>query len=314
MTLRAAALLLAILPGGAAAISLDMPASASMQTEEARPADSFALPVGAWSEGTIPSQMVEGDVSIRTWRIDSPGVTTLQLLAPLRQQLAREGFEVLFECRSDQCGGFDFRFGTEVVPAPAMFVDLGDFRFLSARRKSTSGPEYIALTISRSARAGFLQVVQIGQSPAAARPLELPPASEAAIATPAPAPKLGFLSDLSTEGRAVLSDLTFASGSADLDDAAFASLKELASSLAANLGWKIALVGHTDTLGSAEANMALSQRRAEAVKDRLVSAFGSDATRIEAAGAGYLAPIATNLTPEGRAENRRVEVVLLTTE
>ncbi len=312
MTLRALAFLITILPGVAGAISLDLPASAAMQTEEIKPADSFPLPVGAWAEGTIPTQTVEGDLSIRTWRIDSPGLTTLQILAPIRQQLAREGFETLFECRADACGGFDFRFGTEVVPAPAMFVDLADYRFLSARHKSASGPEYIALMISRSARAGFLQVVQIGQSPAAARPAELPPATEAAAA--APASKPGFIASLATEGRAVLSDLTFASGSADLDDAAFPSLKELASKLAANPGWKIALVGHTDTLGSAEANMALSQRRAEAVRDRLVNGFGVEAARIEAAGVGFLAPIATNLTPEGRALNRRVEVVLIATE
>lgn len=312
MTLRVAAFLLAILPGMAGAISLDLPASASMQTEELRPADSFPLPVGAWAEGAIPTQTVEGDISIRTWRIDSPGLTTLQILAPIRQQLAREGFETLFECRADACGGFDFRFGTEVVAAPAMFVDLGDYRFLSARHKSAAGPEYIALMISRSARAGFLQVVQIGQSPAAARPAALPAAAGTASAGPSVKP--GFIASLATEGRAVLSDLTFASGSAELDDAAFPSLKELASKLAANPGWKIALVGHTDTLGSAEANMALSQRRAEAIKDRLVNAFGVEATRIEAAGVGFLAPIATNLTPEGRAMNRRVEVVLVATE
>jgi OOP family OmpA-OmpF porin len=155
-------------------------------------------------------------------------------------------------------------------------------------------------------------VAQIGQSPAAARPVELPAAAE----TPAtgPSAKPGVIASLATEGRAVLSDLTFASGSAELDDAAFPSLKELASKLAANPGWKIALVGHTDTLGSAEANMALSQRRAEAVKDRMVNAFGVETTRIEAAGVGFLAPIATNLSPEGRAMNRRVEVVLITTE
>jgi hypothetical protein len=181
MRFRAAALLLAILPGAAGAISLDLPASASMQTEELRPADSFALPVGAFAEGVIPTQNVEGDVSFRTWRIDSPGLTTLQILSPLRQQLSREGFETLFECRSDQCGGFDFRFGTEVVPAPAMFVDLADFRFLSARHKTGSGPEYIALMISRSARAGFLQVVQVGSAPAPARPAELPPPAEVPV-------------------------------------------------------------------------------------------------------------------------------------
>jgi outer membrane protein OmpA-like peptidoglycan-associated protein len=312
MRFRAAALLLAILPGVAGAISLDLPASASMQTEELRPADSFALPVGAFAEGVIPTQNVEGDVSFRTWRIDSPGLTTLQILSPLRQQLSREGFETLFECRSDQCGGFDFRFGTEVVPAPAMFVDLADFRFLSARHKTSSGPEYIALMISRSARAGFLQVVQVGSAPAPARPAELPPPAEAPVSFAGS--KTAALADLAEVGRVVLGDLTFASGSADLDDTVFASLKALASLLADNQSWQIALVGHTDATGSADANLLISQRRAEAVKERLVMSYETDGSRIEAAGAGYLAPIASNLTQEGRAANRRVEVVLLAAE
>jgi outer membrane protein OmpA-like peptidoglycan-associated protein len=312
MRFRAAALLLAILPGAAGAISLDLPASASMQTEELRPADSFALPVGAFAEGVIPTQNVEGDVSFRTWRIDSPGLTTLQILSPLRQQLSREGFETLFECRSDQCGGFDFRFGTEVVPAPAMFVDLADFRFLSARHKTGSGPEYIALMISRSARAGFLQVVQVGSAPAPARPAELPPPAEAPVSFAGS--KTAALADLAEVGRVVLGDLTFASGSADLDDTVFASLKALASLLADNQSWQIALVGHTDATGSADANLLISQRRAEAVKERLVMSYETDGSRIEAAGAGYLAPIASNLTQEGRAANRRVEVVLLAAE
>jgi outer membrane protein OmpA-like peptidoglycan-associated protein len=309
MRFRAAALLLAILPGAAGAISLDLPASASMQTEELRPADSFALPVGAFAEGVIPTQNVEGDVSFRTWRIDSPGLTTLQILSPLRQQLSREGFETLFECRSDQCGGFDFRFGTEVVPAPAMFVDLADFRFLSARHKTGSGPEYM---ISRSARAGFLQVVQVGSAPAPARPAELPPPAEAPVSFAGS--KTAALADLAEVGRVVLGDLTFASGSADLDDTVFASLKALASLLADNQSWQIALVGHTDATGSADANLLISQRRAEAVKERLVMSYETDGSRIEAAGAGYLAPIASNLTQEGRAANRRVEVVLLAAE
>jgi OOP family OmpA-OmpF porin len=112
----------------------------------------------------------------------------------------------------------------------------------------------------------------------------------------------------------VLGDLTFASGSADLDDTVFASLKALASLLADNQSWQIALVGHTDATGSADANLLISQRRAEAVKERLVMSYETDGSRIEAAGAGYLAPIASNLTQEGRAANRRVEVVLLAAE
>ena len=70
-------------------------------------------------------------------------------------------------------------------------------------------------------------------------------------------------------------------------------------------------MGHTDNVGSLDANIALSRSRAEAVRARLIEAHGVDGARIEARGIGYLAPAAANDTAEGRETNRRVEAVLL---
>ncbi len=69
------------------------------------------------------------------------------------------------------------------------------------------------------------------------------------------------------------------------------------------------IVGHSDNQGGLDANLALSKHRAEAVRDALVER-GVDAARLEAHGVAYLAPITTNATEEGRAVNRRVELVL----
>ena len=77
---------------------------------------------------------------------------------------------------------------------------------------------------------------------------------------------------------------------------------------------RVALVGHTDAVGSLDANTALSRRRAEAVRDRLVQSYDVAPGRVEAQGAGYLAPRASNLTEAGREQNRRVEVVVLSAE
>ncbi|NJK33003.1 MAG: OmpA family protein, partial [Deltaproteobacteria bacterium] len=74
---------------------------------------------------------------------------------------------------------------------------------------------------------------------------------------------------------------------------------------------RIEISGHTDSRGGYEHNMDLSQRRAEAVKRYLVDA-GIEEARIETRGAGPNEPIATNDTSEGRAENRRIEVKILT--
>ena len=77
---------------------------------------------------------------------------------------------------------------------------------------------------------------------------------------------------------------------------------------------RIAVVGHTDSVGALNANIALSKKRARAVRDRLTGRHDIAANRIEAEGMGYLAPIASNLTEEGRRANRRVEIILLSGE
>jgi len=73
---------------------------------------------------------------------------------------------------------------------------------------------------------------------------------------------------------------------------------------------KFRIEGHTDSVGSAEYNMKLSQRRAEAVKQYLISK-GISPDRLEAVGYGETRPIASNATAAGRAKNRRVEIILV---
>ena len=76
-----------------------------------------------------------------------------------------------------------------------------------------------------------------------------------------------------------------------------------------NKNFSLKLAGHTDNVGSDDANMKLSKDRAEAVKDYLVSK-GANPSRIEATGYGETQPIASNKTAAGRAKNRRVEFTL----
>jgi OOP family OmpA-OmpF porin len=109
----------------------------------------------------------------------------------------------------------------------------------------------------------------------------------------------------------VLDGLAFATGSATLGPGGDAALRALAAYLAATPARRVALVGHTDAQGSVEANIDLSRRRAAAVLARLVAEFGVAPGRLEAHGMGWLAPRATNLTPQGREANRRVEAVAL---
>lgn len=87
------------------------------------------------------------------------------------------------------------------------------------------------------------------------------------------------------------------------------ALKELAKLLENNPSLKVWVVGHTDNIGSAESNVTLANARAAAVVKVLVQGHGINATRLAAQGVGPYAPVATNTTEEGRARNRRVELV-----
>ena len=84
--------------------------------------------------------------------------------------------------------------------------------------------------------------------------------------------------------------------------------EEIAAALQRNPDWKLRIEGHTDGLGSDAANLDLSKRRSEAVRNTLVSRFKIAAERLIAEGMGESAPKATNETAEGRAQNRRVEL------
>ncbi len=106
------------------------------------------------------------------------------------------------------------------------------------------------------------------------------------------------------------SDVLFAPGKSDLSPEARAKVAEVADALArVGRGIFISIVGHTDTVGSTRFNMDLSQRRADAVRDALVER-GVSPNRVTAAGVGPGQPVSDNQTPEGRAENRRVELIV----
>jgi outer membrane protein OmpA-like peptidoglycan-associated protein len=182
-----------------------------------------------------------------------------------------------------------------------MHVDLGDFRFLSAQRGQGEGAEHLALLVSRSRLAGFAQRIRVSPG-AAPKPTRLPQDQP-------PGPLAVQLQG----GSVVLQDLDFQTGAGGLGPGPHPALVVLADYLRANPDHRIALVGHTDASGSFEGNRALSLRRAEEVRDRLIRDHGIAPDRIEAHGVGYLVPRASNLTEEGRALNRRVEAALIST-
>jgi len=119
---------------------------------------------------------------------------------------------------------------------------------------------------------------------------------------------------LSETGEVAIYGIYFDTAKSDLKPESDPALAEIAKLMAAHLDLKVYIVGHTDMVGDAAANVKLSQTRAQAVVTALVSKNGVAAARLIAYGAGPYAPVATNKTEDGRAKNRRVELVEIATK
>jgi outer membrane protein OmpA-like peptidoglycan-associated protein len=116
-----------------------------------------------------------------------------------------------------------------------------------------------------------------------------------------------------TQLRVVMpQDILFATDSATLQPALVRDLQAVAQSLLNYPASSVQVIGHTDNVGAAAYNQDLSQRRARSVAAVLVD-YGVPGGRIAAFGRGEDAPVASNLTPEGRAQNRRVEILIIPT-
>jgi outer membrane protein OmpA-like peptidoglycan-associated protein len=115
--------------------------------------------------------------------------------------------------------------------------------------------------------------------------------------------------DLRATGHVAVYGIFFDTGKADLKPESDAAIAEVVKLLQKEPALKVYVVGHTDNVASLDLNMRLSQARAEAVVAALIAQHRIAPTRLIARGAGPLAPVAVNDSEEGRAKNRRVELV-----
>lgn len=118
-----------------------------------------------------------------------------------------------------------------------------------------------------------------------------------------------FQSGLAQAGHVEVPGIFFDFGKADVKPESQPALKEVAKLLQANPALKVWVVGHTDNVGTADANLKLSTARAAAVTQLLTQKMSVSVARLASFGAGPFAPVASNASEEGRAKNRRVELV-----
>lgn len=305
---------LAVLPNVALAFTPELPSGALQLAAYTSEGSHYELPIDVFDGAQLPTARIKGTVYRDTWRIEEGFVSTTDLVTSLEQQLAQAGYDIVLTCESDACGGFDFRFKTEILPPPEMFVDLSDYRFISARRAGVNGPEAVGVMVSQTAIAGMVQVIQVAPRAPSQEVLAKPP--EEGDVRPNLRPDTDIevtdlISRLSESGHVVLADLSFETGSSRLAKGPFETLKTLSEFLVSNPDIRVVLVGHTDNSGDLDKNIELSKKRAESVQTRLSDTYGVPIAQIQARGVGYLAPLGSNADPAGRDANRRVEVVLL---
>lgn len=213
--------------------------------------------------------------------------STLEIVTNYEEALTKAGFKILFKCADAACGPIHRTIarinGTKFVSS--------EMRFLSASLIEGTKATYIQINIIKHRHEIYvLEGAEMERGLVVVTPAQI---------------EQGLLAD----GRAVLDGILFDTDEAKLKPESKAALDGIAKFLADHPSLKAYIVGHTDTTGDFAHNMKLSQERAAAVVNALVSDYKIGAERLAAHGVGPLSPARTNRNDQGRAQNRRVELV-----
>jgi outer membrane protein OmpA-like peptidoglycan-associated protein len=114
---------------------------------------------------------------------------------------------------------------------------------------------------------------------------------------------------LMSEGKISTTGILFDSGSANIQPQSMGIIRQIYQVLQQDASINLKIIGHTDADGNDDNNLTLSQKRADAVKNAFVSVYGVSANRLQTEGKGETMPVGDNNTPDGKAQNRRVEFI-----
>lgn len=254
--------------------------------------DEAVMPLGPGDKDhkLTKSQRLEGKITRLNYKVPE-GRSILEVYRNYETALKQAGFEVLYTCgpkEAKDCGPgvtLPYWFGNKT------WISSWESRYLTARLARPGGDAWVAL----EARPGRTYIVLVEVKP---METEMVTVNAAALA-----------GDITRTGHVAVYGIYFDTDKADLKPESDPVLAEIGKLLQENPSLKLYVVGHTDGVGQLVYNLDLSKRRAEAVVAALVSRYKVAAARLAAHGVGPLSPVATNTTDEGRAKNRRVELV-----
>jgi OOP family OmpA-OmpF porin len=218
--------------------------------------------------------------------------SALEIFTNYKEGLANGGYDILFSCTAADCGPpYAISRWNRVTGLRYTGRDMG---YLAAHGKKGDKEIYVVVVVAKVRHQ--VEVIEVA-------------AMEKGLVTADVIAK-----GLINEGRVVLTGIFFDVDKAVIKPESEPALREIAAFLNASAEVKAFITGHTDSSGSFDHNMKLSRDRAAAVVKALVSDHGIAASRMAAHGVGPLSPLQSNNTEEGRAENRRVEMVEQTPE
>ena len=276
--------------------AIDLPSSAKLVASDQSDTKTNSVAVSTWDRDRGISRLnITGKTVTNVYQIDGTSLTLDQMLKPIINDLKNRQFSVELYCKTQVCGGFNFRKNLEIFKPPFMLINVANYSVATAKKNNTA----VSLIASKLGTTIYLQIVSIG-------------INESDLIQPDIKSEINrFSSTLINEGAIVLDDLTYRSGSSTLGDGPFNSLLELAKFLKSTPTASIILVGHSDSTGELSQNIELSKNRAQAVADRLIKNHSIEQSRISAQGIGFLSPKTNNSTEKSRKKNRRVEAVLI---
>jgi OmpA-OmpF porin, OOP family len=238
------------------------------------------------------------------------------------------GGQVLFSCKGEGCGGDPHRssaggggnsslmmyFVVEKQLKDASFSNgacaqasnIDDQRFFTAKLPQGSGDAYVTVHTYKVRNENYCKAFN-DRTVAVVHVLEPKGREQKMVVVKADE----MARTIESTGRIALYGIFFDTDKTDLKAESTPTLAEIAQMMKGNPKLAILVVGHTDNQGAYEYNIDLSRRRADSVVKALAANHGIDAKRMRGAGVGMLAPAASNSTEEGRAKNRRVEIVKL---
>lgn len=267
--------------------------------------DRLSVPTGpASGEGLESTESMDGEVLSFTYRFEDEDTSTMRIKHNYRQILEDANFEILFAGSGEELG---YRGGVGLLIQ-------GDFnrpdRRCCTARSRGHDIRYLA---ARSADGQHLMSMvtfhaQLGMGPVAL--VDIASADDMEIAAEHhPLSAAEMASGLTEQGRIAIQNIQFDFDSDRILPESAEAIETIAELMQDQQDLRLLVVGHTDIQGNFDYNLRLSMERATAVVDSLADEHSIERDRLQPAGAGMMAPIASNRTEAGRAENRRVELV-----